>query len=158
MSALSPVLLAVAARADIDHVPTSADEKWPHWLSAELARRGTTPASRLLVLWDVLEEWLGNESLQSTLITGGAKLASHPTPAAVSANRELRHLLEQLAGEAGAVDPRKLAYQLQMLFEGAIVGALIDRRPQVTGTARHLARFALDASGCISSRGIARRR
>ncbi len=34
-----------------------------------------------------------------------------------------------------------------MLFEGAVVGALIDGRPQVARIARHLAVVALAASG-----------
>jgi hypothetical protein len=142
MSALSPVLLAVAGGTDTDRMPTSAGEKWLHWLSTELTRRGTTPESRLLVLWDVLEEWLNSEAFQSTPITG----ARHPIHAAVPANRDLlRRLLEQLAIKAGTRDPYGLAYQLQMLFEGTVAAALIDRRPPVTGVARHLASLALGA-------------
>jgi hypothetical protein len=146
MSALDPVLLVVTARGAGPHVLTSAGERWLQWLSGELTRRANAspvPESSLLVLWDVLEEWLGSAELADP---------GHPIHTAVSANRELlRRLLEQLATEAGSADPHGLAYQLQMLFEGAIVGALIDGRPQVTRVARHLARLALEASGGTSS-------
>ncbi len=157
MYALGPALLVFAARGAGPNVLTSAGERWLHWLSAELTRRANAtpvPESSLLVLWDVLEEWLDSEGFQSTLIGGSAELPDpyHPVHTAVSANRELlRRLLERLATEAGAADPHGLAYQLQLLFEGAVVGALIDGRPQVTRVARHLARLALEASGCTSS-------
>jgi hypothetical protein len=55
-------------------------------------------------------------------------------------------LLEDLATEVGAVNPGELASQLQMLFEGAVIGALIDGRPQVARVARQLALVALAAS------------
>jgi hypothetical protein len=148
MSALSPVLPAFAGPADTARAPTSAGEKWLHWLRVELTRRGPTPESRLLLVWDVLEEWLGSEAFQSTLIAGASELPclGHPTRAAVRANRDLlRCMLEQLAIEAGASAPHALAYQLLMLFEGTVAGALIDRRPPVTGVARHLASLALEA-------------
>ena len=148
MSARSPVLLAVSGHADTDRAPTSAGEKWLHWLSAELTRRGTTPESRLLLVWDVLEEWLGSEAFRSMLITGAGELPclGHPIRAAAPANRDLlRRMLEQLAIEAGASDPHGLAYQLLILFEGTVAGALIDRRSPVTGVARHLASLAFEA-------------
>jgi hypothetical protein len=133
MSVPIPALLAVAALADVE--PEDVAVRWLNWLSVELARRGTTPTSRLLVLWDVLEEQLADGEFQSARITGSAK-----------ARGLLRRLLEQLARDAGAFDPHGLAYQLQMLVEGTVVGALIDGQPQVPRAARHLARFALEAS------------
>jgi hypothetical protein len=157
MSALAPMLFVVTARGAGAHVLTDAGERWLQWLSAELTRRmkaTPVPKSSLLVLWDVLEDWLGSEGFQRTLISGSAELPDpdHPIHAAISANRKLlRRLLEQLATEAGAADPYGLAYQLQILFEGVVVGALIDGRPQVTREARYLTRLALEASGCTSS-------
>jgi hypothetical protein len=130
-----------------------AGERWLNWLSTELDRRGSTPDSRLLVLWDVLEEWFASEDFHALIadsIIGSADLPGpgHPAHAAVAANRHLlRRLLEDLAVEMGAEDPTGLAGQLQVLFVGAVVGALIDGQPQVARTARHLAVVALAASG-----------
>src|SRR6266536_1279898 len=136
-----------------DERQDGAGERWLHWLSAELARRGGAPGSRLLVLWDVLEEWFASEDFHTLIadaIIGSADLPGpgHPAHAAVAANRHsLRRLLEDLAVQVGAEDPAGLAGQFQMLFEGAVVGALIDGRPQVARIARHLAVVALAASG-----------
>jgi hypothetical protein len=129
-----------------------AAERWLEWLSGELARRQSVAGSRLMVLWDVLEEWFASEDFQGRIadsLIGGAHLPGpgHPSHAAVAANRHsLRRLLEDLAQEVGAPDPAELASQLQMLFEGAVVGALIDGEPRVARVARHLAVVALAAS------------
>lgn len=129
-----------------------AAERWLDWLSSELVRRESGAGPRLMVLWDVLEEWFSSEEFQGRIadsFIGGADLPGpgHPAHAAVVANRRsLRRLLEDLAQEVGAPDPTELASQLQMLFEGAVVGALIDGQPQVARAARHLALVALAAS------------
>lgn len=136
-----------------------AAERWLEWLSSELARRESAPGSRLMVLWDVLEEWFASEDFQGRIadgLIGGADLPGpgHPAHAAVAANRHsLRRLLEDLAEEVGAPDPTELASQLQMLFEGAVVGALIDGQPRVARIARHLAVVALAASAPVPGTG-----
>ena len=127
-----------------------AAEHWLQWLPGELARRGGA-GSRFLVLWDVLEDWFASDDFQTRIangLIGGVQLPGpgHPEHAAVTANRHsLRRLMEELAEEVGAPDPGELASQLQMLFEGAVIGALIDGRPQVARVARQLALVALRA-------------
>ena len=131
-----------------------AAEHWLQWLLGELARRGG-PGSRFLVLWDVLEDWFASDDFQTRIangLIGGVELPGpgHPEHAAVAAKRHsLRRLLEELAEEAGAPDPGELASQLQMLFEGAVIGALIDRQPEVARVARQLALVALRASAGV---------
>jgi hypothetical protein len=126
--------------------------RWLDWLSGELARRGSEAGPRLMVLWDVLEEWFASEDFQGRVadsLIGRADLPGpgHRAHEAVAANRySLRRLLEELAREVGAPDPGELASQLQMLFEGAVIGALIDGQPGVARAARHLAAIALAAS------------
>jgi hypothetical protein len=135
-----------------DESRDGAADHWLQWLSGELARRESAPGQRLMALWDVLEEWFASDDFQGRItdgLIGGADLPGpgHPAHAAVAANRQLlRRLLEGLAREVGAPDPAELASQLQMLFEGAVVGALIDGQPQVARVARHLAVVALAAS------------
>jgi hypothetical protein len=137
---------------DADERRNGAAGHWLEWLPGELAKRESSAASRLLVLWDVLEEWFGSEDFQVRVadgLIGGVELPGpgHPEHDAVVANRHsLRRLLEDLAKEVGAPDPGELASQLQMLFEGAVIGALIDGQPQVARIARHLAVVALAAS------------
>jgi hypothetical protein len=128
-----------------------AAEHWLQWLPDELARRGSS-GSRFMVLWDVLEDWFASDDFQTRIaggLIGGVELPGpgHPEHAAVAANRHsLRRLMQDLAEEVGAPDPGELASQLQMLFEGAVIGALIDGQPQVARVARQLALVALAAS------------
>jgi hypothetical protein len=130
-----------------------AGERWHDWLARELARREPVPGARLMVLWQVLEEWFASDEfdgrIAATLI-GGSDLPGpgHPAHAIVAANRlALRRLLEELARDVRARDPTGLALQLQMLFEGAVVGALIDRDPGVARVARQLTLVAVAADG-----------
>jgi hypothetical protein len=58
----------------------------------------------------------------------------------------VEHLLEDLAKLAGAADPADLAAQLQVLVDGAIAAAAVDRDPAATRGARELARAAVTAA------------
>ena len=76
----------------------------------------------------------------------------HPAQAKIAQHRQaLRQVLEDLAKTTGAYDPAVLAGQLLILVEGAIAGALIDRRP---GAARHarVARSMVAASTRLGGR------
>jgi hypothetical protein len=125
-----------------------SSESWLRWLSAELGRRGDTPRSRLLGLWDALEDWFTSEEFATSPLAGGAAelrgQPHHPAHAVMAAHRRaLRELLVELARAAGAADPVELAAQLQVLVEGAIAAAVIDRQAGVARTGRRLTRLVL---------------
>jgi hypothetical protein len=119
-------------------------EGWVEWLGQELRRREGSPRSRLLALWDVLEEWFAADDFNGSLAARAAAGARRD-PTLAAHNAAVRQLLEDLAKAAGAGDPAALAVQLHMLVEGAIVGALVDREPRVARHARELTEIALDA-------------
>jgi AcrR family transcriptional regulator len=58
----------------------------------------------------------------------------------------MRALFTDLAEQAGAADPRKLARQLQIIYDGAGLAAGMDRDPSIATTARAAAEALLDAS------------
>jgi hypothetical protein len=123
-----------------------ASERWLAWL-----RRGldVQPRDRGLAgLWDLLECWFASDDFQTSgLAAATAGLTGNggeATRAVVAAHRRaLRELLEERAAAAGAGDPAALAAQLQVLVEGAVVGALIDRHAAVTRHGRELTEIAL---------------
>jgi AcrR family transcriptional regulator len=58
----------------------------------------------------------------------------------------IRALFTDLAEQAGAADPRKLARQLQVVYDGAGLAAGFDHDPSIATTARAAAETLLDAS------------
>ncbi len=124
-----------------------SSERWLEWLGEELANRGDTPRLRLLALWDVLEEWFATDEFPASAVTAAtAGLRRDPRDPVMAAHRLATHqLLEDLAKATGARDPARLATQLQVLVEGTIVGALVDREPRLARHARELTEIALDA-------------
>jgi hypothetical protein len=129
-----------------------SSERWLLWLHGELARRGDTPRSRLLGLWDALEDWFASEEFTTSLLaTGAAELRGepdHPAHAVIATHRRaLFDLLFELATAAGVANPASLAAQVQVLVEGAITGAVVDREPAVARTGRTLTRLVLANGG-----------
>src|SRR6266545_262215 len=91
-----------------------SSEQWLRWLNTELIRCGDTPRSRLLGLWDALEDWFTSDEFATSLLaTGGAELRGepdHPVHEVIVAHRDaLRQLLVGLAEAAGAANPIGLA-------------------------------------------------
>src|SRR4029450_1553637 len=100
--------------------PRQSSERWFRWLNAELVRRGDTPRSRLLGLWDALEDWFTTEEFTtSPLATGATELRGepgHPAHAGIAMHRRaLFDLLVELATAAGVANPASLAAQVQVL-------------------------------------------
>src|SRR4029450_13367222 len=71
----------------------------------------------------------------------------HPAQSRIVQHRRaLRQLLEDLAKVAGAYAPAVLAAQLQVLIDGAISSAAVDRDPTAARGARGLAKAAIAAA------------
>jgi AcrR family transcriptional regulator len=124
--------------------------QWLHWLADRLDRAGDDPEARFAALWDALDEWFARDDFCGSFVaSAAAELRSepeHPGHRVIAAHRSaMRQLLEDLTKAAGVHDPAILAAQLQVLVEGAIVGALIDREPRLARHARELTEIALDA-------------
>lgn len=109
----------------------------------------TDPRERVLEIYSSL-----GRSLESGRFRGCAFLnaaAEARTGAAVeSITGEYRHwlrdLLRGLVIEAGVTDPDALTAQLVLLYDGATVGAKMDRDPTPAVTARALAGLVLDGA------------
>jgi len=115
--------------------------QWLHRLAEAMDRHGDDPGDRFDGLWDELEAWFAEDGFRGSFVANAAT-----QPRIVQHRQALRQLLEDLAKSAGAYDPAVLAAQLQVLVDGAISAASVDRDRTAASGARALARAAITAS------------
>jgi len=97
------------------------------WLEEEVRRRAGDPASRLLVIFDVFDDWFRRSDFEGCSFIN--VMLEHPDPsdpvhrASVSYLAGIRGFLEELVREAGIADAQNLARQWHILMKGSIVAA-----------------------------------
>ncbi len=123
------------------------DERFRNRFMREVERRAAAPAGRLLAVFDVLEQHLGERDFRGCpFIKAAAEYASPEDPihaAAAESKRLLRAYVRDLAAAAGAVAPRRLAQQLALLMEGATVLAQLSGDPSAARDSREAAEILL---------------
>ena len=124
-------------------------ERWLGWLRHEAWLAGADPAARLDALWDALEKWFADEGFRGSYVANVAielrARPGHPAQAVVAAHRAaLRRLLEDLL-TADVPPPAAAVLQLQMLIDGAVAAAVVDRQPGAAAGARSMAAGLLAA-------------
>jgi AcrR family transcriptional regulator len=118
-------------------------ERWLAWLRDEAWLGGDDPGARLEALWDALEKWFADEGFRGSYVANVATelraKPGHPAQAVIAAHRAaLRELLQDLL-TAGGPPPAATVLQLQMLIDGAVAAAAVDRQPGAAAGARALA-------------------
>jgi AcrR family transcriptional regulator len=119
-------------------------------ITGALATRYATPRERLLGVFDVLGDLAAEPGFRGcAFMNAGAE--SRPGSAVEEISDQtrawVRSLFTELAAAAGAADPEGLASQLVLLYDGASIGARMDRNPTAAATARAVAAALLDAAG-----------
>jgi AcrR family transcriptional regulator len=108
-----------------------------------------TPRERLMAVFDTLSESLSQPNYHGCAFVNASAEArpGSPIERAVDGYRGwLRGLLTQLAREAGAADPERLARQLHLLYDGASVSARMDHDPGAAFPARLAAEALISAA------------
>lgn len=119
-------------------------------LAAELDRRGGAPRERLLLVFDVLDEWFGDEGFKGCLFINAA--AQYPNPndpvhvAAMRHSANLQRVLAELARAAGASEPDELGRQLGLLAAAAITARHVGGDAEAARTARRMAEVLVDSA------------
>ncbi len=118
-------------------------------IEAALARGGS-PRERLLRVFDTQAEVFSRPGYRGCAFMA-ASAEAEPGGTVERRSDEyrawLRGLLTELAREGGAPDPESLGHQLHVLYDGAAVGARMDRDASVAGAARRTVEVLLDAAG-----------
>jgi AcrR family transcriptional regulator len=101
------------------------DERWRAWFEGAVAKRAADPRARLLAVFEALEEWFARPDFNGCMfIRAAAEYGDLGDPihaAAVAHQARVLALLRGLAEAAGARRPARLARELLLLAEGAIV-------------------------------------
>lgn len=104
------------------------EELWTKkWLQSEVERRATTPADRLLAIFDVFDEWFRRDDFEGcsfiNVLLEIDDRSSLVRQASVTHLAVIRAFLAELAAEARVADPEDFARRWHILMKGSIVAA-----------------------------------
>lgn len=104
------------------------EEMWLiDWVQTETQARATTPAQRLLAIFDIFTEWFEREDFEGCpFVTSLLEFDDREDPVRQACVRHLanvRAYLCELATEADAPDPERFAAQWHILVHGSIIAA-----------------------------------
>ncbi|HKT98367.1 MAG TPA: TetR/AcrR family transcriptional regulator [Paraburkholderia sp.] len=138
------------------------DERWMRWFVDGTMKRGRTPRTRLIGMFDVLREWFASEGFHGCAFLNAAGETALPDDpvrevARLHKARLLAFTSEQCAAWAAAAgaDRRvaaRLARQWLILIDGAIGVALVSGAADAALDARAAGRQLLDALAPRSAR------
>jgi AcrR family transcriptional regulator len=126
------------------------DERFRHWLMRSVEERADAPRERLLAVFTALDGWFRQEDFRGCMfINAAAEFSGIADPiqgAAAEHKRLVAGYLGDLAEKAGAKDPQRLALELAMLIDGAIVCAHVCGVSDAADRARTAAEVLIDAA------------
>ncbi|MDT7727931.1 MAG: hypothetical protein QOI21_4507 [Actinomycetota bacterium] len=123
------------------------DDRWREHVR-RTTERPVPAARRLLLVFDALDTWMVTENYRGCgFVNAHAELpdATHPGRQVIGEDKVwLLGCLRSLAEQAGARAPRKLAYSLLILLEGATVSASLGVVPGAVAHAKSVAKLLID--------------
>jgi AcrR family transcriptional regulator len=104
------------------------EERWTkEWLQSEVERRASDPAQRLLVIFDVFDEWFQRGDFEGCSFINVLLEIDDPRSELHRASADqlarIRAFVARLATEAGVADAEGLAHKWHILMKGSIVAA-----------------------------------
>ncbi|NVO54232.1 TetR family transcriptional regulator [Rhodobacteraceae bacterium B1Z28] len=126
------------------------DESFRNWILRRVEETADTPAGQIVASFDALKEWFEEDGFRGCMfIKAGAEYQEADHPIHVQAAEHKRLMFEhiaRLARKAGARDPEKLANQIVLLQEGAIVSAVLLKNGDPAEDAREAAQLLLETA------------
>src|SRR6266540_7155632 len=104
------------------------EERWTkEWLQSAVERRASDPAQRLLVIFDVFDEWFQQGDFEGCSFINVLLEIDDPGSEVHRASADqlarIRAFVARLATEAGVADAEGLAHKWHILMKGSIVAA-----------------------------------
>jgi AcrR family transcriptional regulator len=107
------------------------------------------PRAKILAVFELLHEIVTEPKFRGCAFANacaeGPRGESKVTEIAIGSRAWTRHLFADLAESAGASNSEQLGRRLALLYDGAVVGAGVDRDPEAATEALALAEMLLDA-------------
>ncbi len=124
------------------------DEYFRNNLMRETEKQADTPKAKLIALFDVMDAWFHEKTFCGCMfINASGELFDSKSPSR-SVCAEHKHLIcdyvSELAKEAGAKEPKKLAKQLNILIEGAIVFAHVAGDKEAAQDAKEMGKVFIN--------------
>jgi len=108
-----------------------------------------TAREKLVGVFEIQAQRFGDPTYRGCAFVG-ASVESRPHGAAADVSADyrgwVRGLFTELAREAGASDPERLAHQLAVVWDGAAVAAWMDHDPATADASCTIARTLVDAA------------
>ena len=125
-----------------------AQDQWfRNHVARELSRRTDDPGERLVLVFDVVDEWCKGPEFNGCMFVNAASEFAEPDNAIHAAAAEHKRLftayLREQAEAAGAADPADLADRLALLVEGAIATAHVRGDAGASARAKGLAELVV---------------
>jgi AcrR family transcriptional regulator len=131
------------------------DATWRTSLPARVEQLADSPAGRVLALFDLFAERFQEADFRGCAFTNTIiETADRGHPAHQAAAQHKQFVRDYLAGllrAAGAAQADTLAYQLQLLIDGALITAVREGSPQAAIQAKHAAATLLQAAGITTA-------
>jgi len=130
-------------------------ERWTHeWLESEAAKRGGSPAQRLLAVFDTFDGWFREEDFEGCSFINVMLEIVEPESAVRQASvrhlESIRAFLRGLAQDAGIADPDGFARQWHILMKGSIVSAAEGDR-EAAQRAKQIGAILLEHHGALAT-------
>jgi AcrR family transcriptional regulator len=117
---------------------------------SERIARHDDPRARILSIFELMGELAAEPTFRGCAFYNasaeGPRKETKTTRVGTDQRSWTRALFTELARDAGAADPEGVARQLVLLYDGAMVGASMDRDPSAPAVARQMAEVLLDAA------------
>jgi AcrR family transcriptional regulator len=126
------------------------DEVFRNWLLRAVERRGASPRERLLLIFDVLDDWYQTHGWHGCMFLNALAEVGRSNRAITAAVAEhklmMREHLRELAAEAGCGNPDSVSEALFLLTEGAVAVAAVEGDPSAIRRAGELAASLLEGT------------
>ncbi|SEN68358.1 TetR/AcrR family transcriptional regulator [Nitrosomonas marina] len=126
------------------------DEQFRNNFMRAVERFGTTPAERLVSVFDAADEWFNSKGFCGCMfINASAEFTAADNPIHVASAEHKRLMYEyvkSLAEKAGAENPAELSKQLNLLIEGATVQAHVSGDRNAAQTAKKMGKIFIKSA------------